>query len=137
MRRCAIVVMVLSCAAALAEVAPQREALIKDIATVQGVRDNQLVGYGLVVGLHGTGDSQQTGFSTQTLASMLLRMGVSVPATGIRVQNLAAVFVSASLPAFARPGAKIDITTASAGDASSLEGGVLLMTPLYGADGQI
>src|SRR5579864_4089051 len=115
----------------------QREARIKDIATVEGVRDNQLVGYGIVVGLHGTGDSQQTGFSTQTLASMLLRMGVSVPATAIRVQNLAAVFVSATLPPFARPGAKIDITTSSAGDASSLEGGVLLMTPLYGADGKI
>jgi len=120
-----------------AEDAPQREARIKDISTVEGIRDNQLVGYGIVVGLHGTGDSQQTGFSTQTLASMLLRMGVSVPATGIRVQNLAAVFVSATLPAFARPGAKIDITTSSAGDASSLEGGVLLMTPLYGADGKI
>jgi flagellar P-ring protein precursor FlgI len=101
------------------------------------VRDNQLVGYGLVVGLHGTGDSQQTGFSTQTLASMLLRMGVSVPATAIRVQNLAAVFVSATLPAFARPGAQIDITVSSAGDANSLEGGVLLMMPLYGADGKI
>jgi flagellar P-ring protein precursor FlgI len=120
-----------------AEDAPQRQARIKDIATVEGVRDNQLVGYGIVVGLHGTGDSQQTGFSTQTLASMLLRMGVSVPATGIRVQNLAAVFVSATLPPFARPGAKIDITASSAGDASSLEGGVLLMTPLYGADGKI
>ncbi len=120
-----------------AENPPQREARIKDIATVQGIRDNQLVGYGIVVGLHGTGDSQQTGFSTQTLASMLLRMGVSVPATGIRVQNLAAVFVSATLPPFARPGAKIDITASSAGDAGSLEGGVLLMTPLYGADGKI
>lgn len=122
---------------AAAETVPQREARIKDIATVEGVRDNQLVGYGLVVGLHGTGDSQQTGFSTQTLASMLLRMGVSVPATGIRVQNLAAVFVSATLPPFARPGAKIDVTASSAGDANSLEGGVLLMTPLYGADGKI
>ena len=120
-----------------AEDAPQREARIKDIATIEGVRDNQLVGYGIVVGLHGTGDSQQTGFSTQTLASMLLRMGVSVPATGIRVQNLAAVFVSATLPPFARPGAKLDITASSAGDASSLEGGVLLLTPLYGADGKI
>lgn len=116
---------------------PQRQARIKDIATVEGIRDNQLVGYGIVVGLHGTGDSQQTGFSTQTLASMLLRMGVSVPATGIRVQNLAAVFVSATLPPFIRPGAQIDITTSSAGDATSLEGGVLLMTPLYGADGKI
>ncbi len=114
-----------------------RNARIKDIASVAGVRDNQLVGYGLVVGLHGTGDSQQTGFSTQTLASMLLRMGVSVPATGIRVQNLAAVFVSATLPPFSRPGSAIDVTVSSAGDANSLEGGVLLMTPLYGADGKI
>jgi flagellar P-ring protein precursor FlgI len=137
MQRSAIVLLLLISVIACAEDAPQRQARIKDIATVEGVRDNQLVGYGIVVGLHGTGDSQQTGFSTQTLASMLLRMGVSVPATGIRVQNLAAVFVSATLPPFARPGAKIDITASSAGDASSLEGGVLLMTPLYGADGKI
>jgi flagellar P-ring protein precursor FlgI len=137
MRRIAIVTLVLAASAVLAEDAPQREARNKDISSVEGVRENQLVGYGIVVGLHGTGDSQQTGFSTQTLASMLLRMGVSVPATGIRVQNLAAVFISATLPPFARPGAKIDITASSAGDASSLEGGVLLMTPLYGADGTI
>lgn len=136
-RRSVMVLTLLMTAIACAEDVPQRQARIKDIATVEGVRDNQLVGYGIVVGLHGTGDSQQTGFSTQTLASMLLRMGVSVPATGIRVQNLAAVFVSATLPPFARPGAKIDITASSAGDASSLEGGVLLMTPLYGADGKI
>jgi flagellar P-ring protein precursor FlgI len=123
--------------AAAEDVPTQREARIKDIATVEGIRDNQLVGYGIVVGLHGTGDSQQTGFSVQTLASMLLRMGVSVPATGIRVQNLAAVFVSSTLPPFVRPGAQIDITVSSAGDATSLEGGVLLMTPLYGADGKI
>ena len=116
---------------------PQRQARIKDIASVEGIRDNQLVGYGIVVGLQGTGDSQQTGFSTQTLAATLLRMGVSVPASAIRVQNLAAVFVSATLPPFARPGAKVDITASSAGDAKSLEGGVLLMTPLYGADGKI
>ncbi|MGD0798355.1 MAG: flagellar basal body P-ring protein FlgI [Acidobacteriaceae bacterium] len=115
----------------------QREARIKDISSIEGIRDNQLVGYGIVVGLQGTGDSQQTGFSVQTLASMLLRMGVSVPASGIRVQNLAAVFVSATLPAFARPGSKLDVTTSSAGDAKSLDGGVLLMTPLYGADGKI
>jgi flagellar P-ring protein precursor FlgI len=136
MKRIAIMLLLVS-VVALAEDVPQRQARIKDIATVAGIRDNQLVGYGIVVGLHGTGDSQQTGFSTQTLASMLLRMGVSVPATGVRVQNLAAVFVSATLPAFARPGAKIDITASSAGDANSLEGGVLLMTPLYGADGKI
>jgi flagellar P-ring protein precursor FlgI len=137
LRRSTIALLLLMTPILRAEDVPQRQARIKDIATVEGIRDNQLVGYGIVVGLHGTGDSQQTGFSTQTLASMLLRMGVSVPATGIRVQNLAAVFVSATLPPFARPGAKIDITTSSAGDASSLEGGVLLMTPLYGADGKI
>ncbi len=112
-------------------------ARVKDIASIEGIRDNQLVGYGLVVGLQGTGDSQQTTFPTQTLAAMLLRMGVSVPATAIRVQNLAAVFVSATLPPFARAGTKLDITASSAGDARSLEGGLLLMTPLYGTDGKI
>ena len=113
------------------------QARIKDIASIEGIRDNQLVGYGIVVGLAGTGDSQQTSFPTQTLAATLLRMGVSVPASSIRVQNLAAVFVSATLPPFARPGTKLDVTASSAGDARSLEGGLLLMTPLYGADGKI
>jgi flagellar P-ring protein FlgI len=116
---------------------PARQARIKDIASIEGIRDNQLVGYGIVVGLQGTGDSQQTTFPTQTLAATLLRLGVSVPAGAIRVQNLAAVFVSATLPPFARPGTKLDITASSAGDAKSLEGGLLLMTPLYGADGKI
>jgi flagellar P-ring protein precursor FlgI len=115
----------------------ERLARIKDIATIEGIRDNQLVGYGIVVGLQGTGDSQQTTFPIQTLTSTLLRMGVSVPAGAIRVQNLAAVFVSATLPPFARSGTKLDITVSSAGDARSLEGGLLLMTPLYGADGKI
>lgn len=114
-----------------------RQARVKDISSIEGIRDNQLVGYGIVVGLQGTGDSQQTTFPTQTLASTLLRMGVSVPASAIRVQNLAAVFVSATLPPFARSGTKLDITVSSAGDARSLEGGLLLMTPLYGADGKI
>ncbi len=114
-----------------------RQARVKDIASIEGIRDNQLVGYGIVVGLEGTGDSQQTTFPAQTLSSTLLRMGVSVPATAIRVQNLAAVFVAATLPAFAGPGTKVDITVSSAGDARSLEGGLLLMTPLYGADGRI
>jgi flagellar P-ring protein precursor FlgI len=117
--------------------ATQREARVKDIASIEGIRDNQLVGYGIVVGLEGTGDTQQTTFPAQTLASTLLRMGVSVPAASIRVQNLAAVFVAATLPPFARPGTKLDITVSSAGDARSLEGGLLLMTPLYGADGKI
>jgi flagellar P-ring protein precursor FlgI len=114
-----------------------RQARVKDISSIEGIRDNQLVGYGIVVGLQGTGDSQQTTFPTQTLAATLLRMGVSVPASSIRVQNLAAVFVSATLPPFARSGTKLDITVSSAGDARSLEGGLLLMTPLYGADGKI
>jgi flagellar P-ring protein precursor FlgI len=126
----------LAAATALAAEAP-RLARVKDIASIEGIRDNQLVGYGIVVGLQGTGDSQQTAFPTQTLAATLLRMGVSVPANSIRVQNLAAVFISATLPPFARPGTKLDVTASSAGDARSLEGGLLLMTPLYGADGKI
>jgi len=132
-------VLVCSAVASASDVAaaPVRQARIKDIASIEGIRDNQLVGYGIVVGLQGTGDSQQTSFPTQTLAATLLRMGVSVPAASIRVQNLAAVFVSATLPPFARPGTKLDVTTSSAGDARSLEGGLLLMTPLYGADGKI
>jgi flagellar P-ring protein precursor FlgI len=118
-------------------VSGRRLARVKDVASIEGIRDNQLVGYGIVVGLQGTGDSQQTTFPAQTLASTLLRMGVSVPATSIRVQNVAAVFVAATLPPFSRPGTKIDVTVSSAGDARSLEGGLLLMTPLYGADGKI
>ncbi len=116
---------------------PQRLARIKDIASIEGIRDNQLVGYGIVVGLNGSGDSQQTTFPVQTLAATLLRMGVSVPPGAIRVQNMAAVFISATLPPFARSGTRIDLTVSSAGDARSLEGGLLLMTPLYGADGKI
>ncbi len=114
-----------------------KQARIKDLASIEGIRDNQLVGYGIVVGLQGTGDSQQTTFPIQTLVATLLRLGVSVPAASIRVQNLAAVFVSATLPPFARPGTKLDIIVSSAGDARSLEGGLLLMTALYGADGKI
>ena len=103
----------------------------------KAIRENQLVGYGIVVGLNGSGDSQQTTFPVQTLAATLLRMGVSVPTGSIRVQNLAAVFISASLPPFARSGTRVDLTVSSAGDAHSLEGGLLLMTPLYGTDGKI
>src|ERR1700690_3969484 len=114
-----------------------RGAQIKDITTIEGVRDNPLVGYGVVVGLNRTGDSQQTVFSTQTLANLLQRMGVRVSATSIRVNNMAAVFVTAELPPFARPGMKIDVTVSSAGDAKSLAGGLLLMTPLQAADGNV
>lgn len=118
-------------------------ARVKDVATVEGIRDNQLVGYGLVVGLRGTGDSSQTVFPAQTLLSALERMGVTVPTTGsnsasnMQVKNMAAVFVVATLPPFSRPGYRLDITASSAGDARSLEGGILLMTPLYGPDGLI
>lgn len=111
-------------------------ALIRDITTIEGVRDNPLVGYGMVVGLKGTGDRQQTIFTAQTLANMLQRMGVQVPATAMIVKNVAAVFVTASLPPFARPGTQLDVTISSAGDAKSLEGGLLLLTPLYGVDGR-
>ena len=116
---------------------PVTLAHIKDVASIEGIRENQLVGYGLVVGLSNTGDTQQTIFSVQTLASMLLRMGVSVPAATITVRNLAAVFVEATLPPFSEPGTKLDVTVSSAGDARSLEGGLLLLMPLYGSDGKI
>jgi flagellar P-ring protein precursor FlgI len=111
--------------------------LIRDVASVEGVRDNSLIGYGLVVGLRGTGDRQQTFFTVQTLASILARMGIQIPTTSVRVNNVAAVFVTASLPPFSRPGMHLDITVSSSGDARSLEGGLLLLTPLYAADGQV
>jgi flagellar P-ring protein precursor FlgI len=118
-------------------------ARVKDVATIEGIRDNQLVGYGLVVGLRGTGDSSQTVFPAQTLISALERMGITVPQTGsnsasnMQVKNMAAAFVVATMPPFSRPGFKVDITVSSAGDARSLEGGILLMTPRYGPEGQI
>lgn len=115
--------------------------LIRDVASVEGVRDNSLVGYGLVVGLRGTGDKQQTYFTVQTLASILARMGVQIPAavlqSTVQVKNVAAVFVTATLPPFAPPGLHLDVVVSSVGDARSLEGGLLLLTPLYAADGQV
>jgi len=110
---------------------------IGDLTSVEGVRENPLIGYGMVVGLTQTGDSQQTVFTTQTLANIMQRMGAQIPPATAIVKNVAAVFVTASLPAFARPGTQVDVTVSSIGDAKSLEGGVLLMTPLYGADGQV
>jgi len=115
----------------------QRLVKIRDVTSVEGVRDNPLLGYGIVVGLAGTGDRRQTVFTTQTLANVLQRMGVQIPANSVRVNNVAAVFVTARLPAFARPGTTLDITVSSVGDAKSLEGGLLLLTPLYGPDGRI
>ena len=110
---------------------------LKDVTSVEGVRDNLLMGYGLVAGLNGTGDRQQTIFSTQTLANMLQRMGVTVSPTTMLVHNIAAVFVTATLPPFSQPGMRIDATISSIGDAKSLEGGTLLLTSLYGPDGQV
>lgn len=110
---------------------------IRDITDVQGVRDNQLIGYGLVVGLQGTGDRQQTYFTIQTLANQLQRLGVQIPTGTAVVKNIAAVMVTAKLPPFSETGMKMDITVSSVGDAKSLEGGVLLLTALHGVDGQV
>src|SRR5581483_10210615 len=113
------------------------ETRVKDLVNIEGVRDNQLLGYGIVVGLNGTGDKRQTVFSAQSLTNLLSRMGVQVAPTAILVRNTAAVLVAATLPAFAQPGSKIDITVAAIGDASNLQGGLLVMTPLKGPDAQI
>lgn len=112
---------------------------IKDLASIQGVRSNQLIGYGLVVGLDGTGDqTTQTPFTVQSIISMLQGMGVNLPAgINLQLRNVAAVMVTSSLPPFAQPGQTLDVTVSSMGNAKSLRGGTLLMTPLKGADGQI
>jgi len=109
---------------------------LKDVVSLEGVRDNQLMGYGIVVGLNGTGDKRQTVFSAQTLTNILTRMGVTVSPAAILVRNMAAVMVTATLPPFAQPGTRIDITAAAIGDSSNLQGGLLLLTSLKGADGQ-
>lgn len=112
---------------------------IKDLASIQGVRDNQLIGYGLVVGLDGSGDqTTQTPFTVQSVITMLSQMGVNMPqTTSLQLKNVAAVVVTATLPPFAKPGQTIDVTASSIGNAKSLSGGTLLLAPLKGADGQI
>ncbi|WP_439817247.1 flagellar basal body P-ring protein FlgI [Zavarzinia sp. CC-PAN008] len=111
---------------------------IKDIADFESVRENQLVGYGLVVGLDGTGDSLRNApFTKQSLEAMLERLGVAVRGTAMKTDNVAAVMVTASLPAFGRQGARIDVSVSTLGDASNLLGGTLLVTPLLGADGEV
>ena len=118
---------------------PLHAARIKEVATVQGVRSNPLVGYGLVVGLDGTGDqTSSTPFTTQSISALLQQMGVTVPqGTNMQLKNVAAVMVTAQLPAFAQPGQAIDVNVSSLGNAKSLRGGLLIATPLKGADGQI
>lgn len=113
-------------------------ARIKDIASISGIRDNQLIGYGLVVGLAGTGDDMKNGFTRDTLANMLTRQGLTMPSDKtLKAVNTAAVMVTATLPPFAKQGSKLDIAVSSIGSAKSLGGGILLMTPLRGADGAV
>jgi flagellar P-ring protein precursor FlgI len=126
------------CLAILAPQLAQAERL-KDLTTIAGVRQNQLSGYGIVVGLDGSGDqTTQTPFTVQSIVSMLQAKGVNLPAgTALQLKNVAAVMVTTSLPAFAQPGQTLDITVSSIGNAKSLRGGTLIMTPLQGADGQV
>lgn len=118
---------------------PSQAERLKDLASIRGVRDNPLIGYGLMVGLDGSGDqTMQTPFTTQSLGNMLGQLGVTVPpGTNMQLKNVAAVMVTATLPPFARPGQNIDVTVSSMGNAKSLRGGTLLMTPLKGVDGQV
>jgi flagellar P-ring protein precursor FlgI len=121
---------------------PAHATRIKEVAAIQGVRSNQLTGYGLVVGLDGTGDqTTQMPYTKQALANYLEQMGIALPATGnaaqLQLKNVAAVIITAELPAFAQPGQAIDINVSSMGNAKSLKGGTLVATPLRGADGEI
>jgi flagellar P-ring protein precursor FlgI len=118
-------------------VQPAGTTRLKEVVSLEGVRDNQLIGYGLVVGLAGTGDRRQTMFSAQSLANMLQRMGVTVPSSAITVKNTAAVMITATLPPFAQPGAHLDATVSSIGDAANLQGGLLLLAGLKAPDGQV
>jgi flagellar P-ring protein FlgI len=128
-----VLALVLACAA------PAQAERIKDLATVQGVRSNQLIGYGLVVGLDGSGDqTTQTPFTVQAFTTMLSQLGITLPpGTSLQLKNVAAVMVTAALPPFAQPGQTIDVTVSSVGNAKSVRGGTLLMTPLKGIDGQV
>lgn len=110
---------------------------IKDLAYLQGIRGKQLIGYGLVVGLNGTGDTQRSTFTLQSVTSMLKRFGITVPQTDLRLRNVAAVMVTGTVPGFAKEGGVIDVTVSSMGDATNLSGGTLLLTPLSGIDGAV
>ncbi len=115
---------------------PAQAVRIKDIATFSGVRDNQLIGYGLVVGLSGTGDKNKVAFTTSSISNMMDRMGVAVDPSKLKVKNVASVMVTARMPVSAKPGTRLDVTVSSVGDATSLLGGVLLQTTLKGIDGK-
>jgi flagellar P-ring protein precursor FlgI len=116
---------------------PAQAIRLKEMATFEGVRVNQITGYGLVVGLNGTGDKDQTGFTRQSLSNLLKRMDITVAPTALKVKNVAAVMVTADLPAFVKPGTKIDVLVSSLGDSTSLQGGTLLVTALKALDGQV
>jgi flagellar P-ring protein precursor FlgI len=133
-------IFVLFCTAISAALAPQAYAAsrIKDIVNVENVRENQLIGYGLVVGLKGTGDTlRRSPFTQQSLAAMLERLGVNIRSVNLNTENVAAVSVTANLPPFARKGSRIDVTVSALGDAENLQGGTLLVTPLIGLDGEV
>ena len=133
MKRCLILSVILF----LLVTSAVHAARIKDIAGIGGVRENQLIGYGLVVGLMGTGDDVKNGFTKETIANMLSRHGMSMRGRDIKAKNVAAVMVTAQLPPFAKTGVRIDVTVSSMGDATSLQGGTLMMTPLRAADGEV
>ena len=138
-QNCRHTFLMLALAVLALQMRPAHADRIKDLANVAGVRQNQLVGYGLVVGLDGTGDqTTQAPFTTQSLVSMLERLGVTIPAgTSLQLKNVAAVVVNADLPAFSKAGQTIDITVSSIANAKSLRGGTLLLAPLKGLDGQV
>src|SRR5262245_30070926 len=136
--RLAGAVLALLLVAALAPAPAAAQVRIKDIASFEGVRDNLLVGYGLVVGLDGSGDNlNNSPFTEQSIIGMLERLGVNIRGENFKPKNVAAVMVTATLPPFSRQGTRIDVTVSAIGDAKSLQGGTLLVTPLMGADGQV
>lgn len=122
---------------AAVEPPPVQTVRLKELVSLEGVRDNQLIGYGLVVGLNGTGDKRQTIFPAQMLSNMLHRMGITVSATALQAKNTAAVMVTGTLPPFGQPGTRVDVNVAAMGDATNLQGGMLLLTPLKAASGQV
>jgi flagellar P-ring protein FlgI len=132
------ILVIIACFCALLPNCVQAQSRIKDLVQIEGVRDNQLIGYGIVVGLAGTGDGlRNSPFTRQSIDAMLERMGVNTREQNLQTKNVAAVMVTASLPAFGTQGSRIDISVSAFGDAKSLEGGTLLVTPLMGADGQV
>ncbi len=132
-----LILFALSLLTLIMEPSPAGAARIKDIAAIKGIRTNQLAGYGLIVGLNGTGDKSGSDFTTQALANMMERMGINVDKNTLNVKNIAAVMVTANIPPFARIGNRLDVIASSIGDAKSLSGGTLLLTPLKGVNGKV